>query len=240
MDDTAHPSHPYRGPLWLPLALPFAAYMGFIALEGGLDQLAAVAPAAAPLAEADHLWLYPVKIAVVLGLLWHYRHAYRPFVRPAAARHWGLSVGVGIAVFGLWIQMDWPWAQMGDGGEGYNPLAAGSGATTLALVAVRLAGASIVVPVMEELFWRGFIMRYLIHPEFTRIPPGRFTWASFLITAVLFGLEHHLWLAGIMAGLFYGGLLCITRNLPTVIVAHGVTNLLLGIWVLATGNWLFW
>ncbi len=240
--NTRTESPPYRGPLWLPYAAPFAAYMGVILLDNGFNTLATVVPLLSGLAGAAHIWLYPIKIGLTTVLLWHYRHAYTELCDCSSSRrHWLLSIGVGIAVFMLWIRMDWSWAQMGEGAEGYNPFDAevGHGSVTI-LIGIRLLGASLVVPIMEELFWRAFIMRYLIHPNFQKVQLGTFTLGSFAITAALFGLEHHLWLAGIMAGAAYGGLLCVTRHLPSAILAHGVTNLLLGVWVLSTGRWSFW
>jgi len=108
------------------------------------------------------------------------------------------------------------------------------------LIAVRLFGAAIVVPIMEELFWRSFLMRYLVEVDFRSVAMGTFTWLSFLGVAVLFGLEHHRIIAGIIAGLLYGALLLRQKKLRGVVVAHGVTNLGLGIYVVATGSWMFW
>ena len=93
---------------------------------------------------------------------------------------------------------------------------------------------------MEEIFWRSFLIRYIISSDFEKIPIGRFTWSSFLISTVLFGLEHNLFLAGMMAGIAYNLLLYRTKSLAHCIFAHAVTNLLLGIYVLATGKWQFW
>lgn len=109
------------------------------------------------------------------------------------------------------------------------------------LAAIRLFGASIVVPVMEELFWRSFLIRWIINPEdFKNIPLGTFTLSSFAITVVLFGLEHHLWLAGMVAGAIYNGVLYKTRGLWPCVIAHAVTNLTLGIHVLITQEWQWW
>jgi len=226
---------------WLPYVAPFAAYMGFIVLDGAITQGAELGLLPHHWTTTGHLWLYPVKIAVVVALLWHYRHHYPELSLPAHPLRDGLlSVAVGILVFGLWIQMDWPFATMGDGAEGYNPYQDTGGGMAALLIGIRLAGAALVVPLFEELFWRGFIMRYLVHPDFKNVPIGTFTWVSFVATSVLFGVEHHLWLAGIMAGAAYGGLLLFCRNLTGPILAHGVTNLLLGIWVLNTEKWGFW
>jgi CAAX prenyl protease-like protein len=60
------------------------------------------------------------------------------------------------------------------------------------------------------------------------------------IGAVLFGLEHNLWLAGIVAGLAYSLLYMRSGNLWTAILAHGVTNGVLGAWIVITGNWYYW
>ena len=108
------------------------------------------------------------------------------------------------------------------------------------LATVRLIGAALVVPIMEELFWRSFLLRYLITPKFTTIPVGTFTPMSWLITIVLFGLEHHLWFAGMVAGLAYTLLCYLTGRLWPAIIAHGVTNLCLGIHVLVTEEWYWW
>ena len=93
---------------------------------------------------------------------------------------------------------------------------------------------------MEELFWRSFFIRYLIGPDFSKVPIGMATWPSFLLTTVLFGLEHNLFFAGIMAGIAYNLLLYYTRSISHCIIAHGLTNLLLGIYVLTTERWHFW
>jgi CAAX protease family protein len=103
-----------------------------------------------------------------------------------------------------------------------------------------LAGAVLVVPVMEELFWRSFAMRWIQDHDFLAVPPSRVGLKALGIGAVLFGLEHHLWFAGILAGLAYGWLYLRTGNLWVPILSHAVTNGLLGAWVLYTRSWEFW
>ena len=84
------------------------------------------------------------------------------------------------------------------------------------------------------------MIRYVINPKFSEIPVGQFTWSSFVIVALLFGLEHNLWLAGIMAGAAYAFILYNTKSITHCIMAHAVTNLALGVYVLHTGQWQFW
>jgi CAAX prenyl protease-like protein len=186
------------------------------------------------------LWLYPVRTVIVLGALVYLWPAYRE-LREQVCTNWGemLLIGaVGVLVYLAWVRMDWPWAMQGPP-QGYNPFQAGVGAGVV-LAVVRLFGATIVVSIMEELFWRSFLIRYLVASPFTSVRLGTFTPFSCGATVVLFGLEHHLWLAGMMAGMAYNLLLYKSRRLWPCILAHAITNLLLGIHVLATGEWHWW
>ena len=108
------------------------------------------------------------------------------------------------------------------------------------LVAIRILGAALVVPVMEELFWRSFLMRWVAAPNFESVEPSQLGPKSFIVTVLLFGFEHNLWLAGIVAGAAYSLLYMRYRSLWSPILAHAVTNGLLGIWVVRTGNWSYW
>jgi CAAX prenyl protease-like protein len=149
-----------------------------------------------------------------------------------------LAVGLGLAVFVLWINLDFAPLVIGAGGDGFDPRDGGVVRWDLALT--RLAGATLVVPVMEELFWRSFILRWLQKADFLRVAPASVGLKALMIASVVFALEHHLWLAGLLAGLAYGWLYIRTGNLWVPIVAHAVTNALLGGWVLRNGAWGFW
>jgi CAAX prenyl protease-like protein len=93
---------------------------------------------------------------------------------------------------------------------------------------------------MEELFWRSFLLRWIAEPDFLRAGPAAAGLKGLLISSVLFGFEHNLWLAGIVAGLAYGALYMRYRSIWAAIAAHAVTNGLLGAWVVHTGNWHYW
>jgi hypothetical protein len=97
-----------------------------------------------------------------------------------------------------------------------------------------------VVPLMEELFWRSFLLRWLERHDFLSVAPGRVGTRAFAISTILFALEHNQWLAGAVAGAVYNALYTRSGNLWVPIVAHAVTNAALGIWILATQNWQFW
>ena len=224
----------------LPRLLPFAVYLFFLALAEVIAWVSPHFSAVAALGQWANLWIYPLKTAAVLAVLVYFWPCYDELnlKRTVKPRDVLLAAVTGVVVYVLWVRMDWPWATQGQPG-GYNPLLAGDRMEKV-LVAVRLAGAVIVVPVMEELFWRSFLLRYLISPRFQTVPLGTFTVFSFLATIVLFGLEHHLWLAGMMAGAAYTFLLYATRRLWPSIIAHAVTNLALGTHVLLTQEWYWW
>lgn len=219
----------------LPRILPFACYMAFI----GIGSL--VPTDAADASSNILLWLYPIKITFVAILLAFYWKQYAELKgKPLANRaDMILAFWVGVVVYIAWVRMDFPWARQGEGGQGYNPFLAGSN-LGIVLAAIRLFGASVIVPIMEELFWRSFIIRYIISPDFTSVRLGKYTHASFLVTIVLFGVEHNLWLAGMMAGAAYNLLLYRTGRLWPVILAHGVTNFILGLHVLVKEEWIWW
>lgn len=218
--------------------LPFAAYMLFIGVEQLIRSL--IERGTLPLAHEQLLYLYPLKILVVVGLLYSFRHQYHELRwRDLQQLPVTLLVSlVGLLVFVLWINLDWVF-QTSTAPHGYNPTLLPQ-AFQLPMTAVRIAGAALVVPVMEELFWRSFLIRSIENQQFETVPIGHFSWTSFLITVVLFGLEHHLVVAGMVAGIFYNLVLYRTRSLAQCVLAHGITNLVLALYVLNSGRWEFW
>jgi len=210
--------------------LPFGAYIFFIILGDMLERTG--------IARADLRWLYPVQIAAVgllLALNWRRYHELRgPLSSP---RQLLVSLAVGVLVLILWINLVAPWMTVG-ASPGYDPST--NGELDWMLIAVRIAGAALVVPVMEELFWRSFVMRWVDSADFEALEPARVGIKGFLVSVVLFGFEHNLWLAGIVAGVAYSLLYMRHRNLWSAVLAHAVTNGLLGAWVVATGSWAFW
>lgn len=219
--------------------LPFALFMACIGAEEALRYFSR--QGLFTLAPETFLYLYPIRAISAALALFLLRSHYdeirlRDLANPLKT---AVSVVAGVLVLILWINMDWALPSQGTP-QGFNPTLIPDAITRNVMIAFRLAGAAIVVPIMEELFWRSFILRYIIDKEFTSVPVGLFTWPSFLITVVLFGLEHHYILAGIMAGIAYNALLYYTKSITHCILSHAVTNLLLGIYVLQTGRWNFW
>jgi len=212
--------------------LPFALYIAALAIAPALRE-------AMP-AGWDGRWLYAFQIVAVMLALAFFARAYDELRPPALGGRAALeAIGVGVAVFALWIVLDSPWVTLGEPGAGFDPRRT-DGEIDWALAAVRLFGAAAVVPIMEELFWRSFILRWIDQPDFLRQSPAAASLRALAISALLFGVEHHQWLAGILAGLAYGGLYMRSGTLWSPILSHAVTNLLLGLWVVTAGAWHFW
>ena len=152
-------------------------------------------------------------------------------------RTWVVAIIAGIVVFIAWINLTAGWMVMGES-VGFDPR--DNDEIDSLLVAVRLIGAALVVPVMEELFWRSFLLRWITCPDFLTVNPAHVGFKAFCITAILFAVAHNLWLAGLFAGIAYNLLYMRSGTLWSPILAHAVTNGILGIWVVSTGNWGFW
>lgn len=207
---------------------PFGLFIAFIAvqplLEGRLDSRGLAV-------------LRGLAVAGLLVILWRFYGELRD--GPAVAvREWAIAAATGIAVFLAWITFDTGWAAF-EGGAGFVPLRA-DGSLDPVLAVLRLFGLVLVVPVMEELFWRSFLLRWIGKRDFLAADPRKAGLAAFLICSALFALEHTLWFAGLLAGLAYNWIYMRTGNLRAPIASHVVTNGLLGAWILATQNWHLW
>jgi len=188
--------------------------------------------------EASRYWFYLAKTLAGMWLILEMR----PFV---AEMRWALSweaVGVGIAIFAIWVGLDPFYPKLLKSGATGNPavvFGAGSALTWLFL-AVHIAGMTLVVPPLEEVFYRSFLYRYIAKPDFQSVPLNRFAWTPFLATAAVFGFSHNEWLAGIICGAAYQWLVIRKNRLGDAMTAHAITNCLLGIWVVWRGAWNFW
>lgn len=112
----------------------------------------------------------------------------------------------------------------------------------LANVGGRFLRLVVIVPLVEEIFWRGFLLRYLIDEDFTKVPFGAFSWLSFGVVTAGFCIEHSLpdYPAAVLTGVLFNLVAYRTRSLSSCVLVHAVTNLLLGVYVLRTGQWGFW
>jgi uncharacterized protein len=181
-------------------------------------------------------------VAIALVLLW------RNFTK-IQWNHWWLGIFVGIIGVVQWVGMEklllhhvgeYHFMTAPDPFDPFKQFSPPAGAWSFILI--RMACATLVVPVMEELFWRDYLWRTILAPrDFLLARVGEWNWKAFLLVAIAFGATVHFeWLTAIVWGLLIGGLLIYTRSLGACIIAHGVTNFLLGIYVLIYHDWRFW
>ncbi|AMV37211.1 CAAX prenyl protease-related protein [Planctomyces sp. SH-PL62] len=215
---------------FLPYIAPMFAYVALSSLEGYLPS-----PGWYPAA-------YAAKAAVVAAIMWYFRSTWSD-LRPAPRiLDVVLATAVGLVVFALWIGLDGRYPDlpfMGGARQAFDPEVL-SPAGRMAFVAVRLAGLVLLVPVFEELFWRSFLIRWLIDQEFWKVPIGRVTWTAALISSGAFALAHPEWLPALLTGLIWAGLLAYSHSISACVISHVVANLALGIYVIATRSWKFW
>lgn len=218
---------------------PFVAFMAFIALEQGLRAL--IERQIIDLDAAALSWLYVPKAALVGLMLVLFRRSYFEIRAKdlLVYRQTALSVFSGLLVFLLWINMDWTLGSQNTP-AGFDPGIFAAEPVKWLMIVVRITGAVVIVPIMEELFWRSFMLRYLIDSDFSKVAIGRFSFLSFAAVAILFGLEHHYVFAGIMAGVIFNAICYATRSIAHCILSHAVANLCLACYVLSTGYWHFW
>jgi hypothetical protein len=224
----------------LPYLIPFMAYVALMA-PASFGHFAGI--------DWKQLWrdyhplIYACQNLIAAAFLFAFWRRYTPI-------RWSkLSLGLIAGLFGtlLWIGIAYGGQAIGlsarpDPATFYNPtLELHSTAARIIYYIIRVGGPTLVVPVMEELFFRDFLMRALVRgARFDDVPVGTFTWFSFIGVALLFGLNHgREWPEGVAYGLLMGILLIRTRSLGACIVAHAATNLTLYLYVIHAGDWQF-
>lgn len=218
--------------------LPFVVFVFLTFLQGKLGQ-------------NSEYWLYMIKSVVGLCLILSLR-------RWIPELSWKFSlqaVVAGVLVFILWIGLDGVYpeleslsglrsrsASLNETGAAWNPLKSYEGLPALGwlFVIIRIWGSSYVVPQLEEVFFRSFLYRYLISADFLNISLGSFRLGAFIITSVIFGLEHREWLPGILCGMIYQWLVIKNARISDAVTAHAITNFLLGLYIVWQGQWHFW
>ena len=188
---------------------------------------------------AKELLLYAIIIAAIVGFSWR--------VLPRSAPHWRASIALGIAVCAMWVAPDalipgWRdhWIFQ-NAVTGKVTTSIPPNELTPLMMVLRTLRAALLIPILEELFWRGWLPRWLQDTRFERIPLGQYTRFAFWATALLFAAEHGpFWEVGLLCGVIYNWWMSRTRSLGDLMLVHGVTNLCLSLYVVVTGRWGFW
>ena len=258
-------SNASSGPAWVndlvraepkaPLMVPFMAYLILI----GVNDLLFKENNSVLAASWQPVWI-AVHIAVAGWVTWLFRHHYPPW----GHRHLGIAVVVGVLAAGLWVggqhlldgimvggrslggalsvssQAPFLTLKVSQPVDPHGTL--GNGALFWVQIVLKICRAVTIVPIVEELFWRGFILRAFVRWDwFDRVPWGSFSWRAFLGSAILSVAEHPAsWGVSIACWLLYNGLFYWKKSLWCLILTHAITNLVLYVYVVSTGDWRFW
>jgi CAAX prenyl protease-like protein len=217
-----HPSVPY--------VLPFAVFIAFLGMQHYALLPAAIDPA--------------LRVLVLTAVLAIFSRSVISLRTTSATS----SILLGIAVFAIWVAPDLVFPHYREHWLFQNRILGMLGSSlseslrsdpfTLICRSIRTV---ILVPIIEELFWRAWLMRWFINPRFEAVSLGAYTAGSFWITAALFASEHGpYWDVGLIAGLLYNWWMIRTKSLGDCILAHAVTNGCLTAYVIATGQWQYW
>ncbi len=188
--------------------------------------------------------LYPVaymgKIAAVTATLFFWREGLAD-IKPSR-RVMLPAVAVGILIMLQWVIIDKlvPYPHLGSR-VGFDPFASVPNRVLLtAFIIARLYGLVIVVPIIEEIFWRSFLVRYITNQDFRSVMVGTFSAASLWIVSIGSALTHPEWLVALIAALLFAWLLRSTRSLFAAVLAHAVANAALGAYILIAKDWQYW
>ncbi len=177
---------------------------------------------------------YGLRVFTGALALWYFRREFAGLILNGT---WA-GVAIGVLAFGIWVALE--------------PASTGAGRALAAVVgempkdrawawiALRVIGSVAIIPLVEELAFRGYLIRRLSSADFQSVPLGRFAWLPLLISSAAFGLLHGRWLAGMLVGVLYGLALYRRGKLGDAILAHAVTNALIAGTVLMTGDWTMW
>lgn len=188
-------------------------------------------------------WMHPAQVLICGALLasWWKYYEWRPPQRVV------FTVIIGVLTLVLWVS---PIAYIVEQFfpkqvrvPGFDPAFFGTDGWPYYLnLGNRFVRMVVIVPLVEEIFWRGFLLRWLINANFLKVPFGTFQWKSFSIVTLLFMLEHTPpdWPAALLTGVLFNWVAIHTRSLSSCVLVHAVTNLGLGLYVLQTGKTGFW
>ena len=173
---------------------------------------------------------YGARIAAAVGVLLLVR---RSLPAPSFAWSWTAAL-LGVLVGAAWVA----W-----GGAPGSTLGSALGALPpvdrAAWLAVRITGSVLVIPVVEELAFRGFLLPWLVSPDFEKVDPRAWTWTAVILSSLAFGAIHEHWVLGTLAGVVFAAARLRRGRLSDAILAHAVANAVVAAAALS-GRWGLW
>jgi len=178
--------------------------------------------------------LYFARSIAALAVLYAFRSHYAGLLaRPSL-----LSLVIGVVIAGMWMYVVKPPA------DGVSPLATAletlTPASRVLWLTGRLFGFIVIAPIVEELAFRGYVMRRVQARDFEALPLERWGVPGVALSSLMFGALHGSFTAGALAGLLLAVAAIHRGKLIDAIAAHAVANLVLGVVGLARGAYWLW
>ena len=199
--------------------------LAFLAPFMGLMATSIVMAAAAPY----DAWLYGLKVATVGLCLWVFRDVYLGLLANVEP----FALACGVIVGALWL-LTAPAGVDSDVGTWITAQPVWLAAVWLT---IRAIGSIIMVPIAEELAFRGLLYRWLISRRFEKVDFAKFSWLAFIVSSLLFGLMHQRWIEGTLAGAVFALLMYRSGRLSDPIAAHMSANAVIVVWAIAARDW---
>jgi len=215
----------------LPWIAPFAVFMILLAVGPSL-------PIPQP-------WESILRVGILVAVLLTIS---KDVVLSLRVRHALPSVLLGLAVCAMWVAPDQLFPGWREHWLFQNSIT-GTVKTTIApseladplVVILRVVRAALLVPILEELFWRGWLPRWIVNNDWQQVPLGTFNGMAFVATAVLFASEHGpFWEVGLLCGFIYNWWMWKTKSLGDLVLVHAVTNAALSGFVMVTKQYAYW
>ncbi len=233
---------------WLPFLLPFLVFMLAGSFEPSPEKPGGAAVGLA-IPYAFYPWVYAAKIALTIAAMIFVWPGYRKFPLRCSLT----AIVVGIVGGPLWIALALPGFEhrflppllaplkldwlVGDGVRAaFNPFEQFTTSSAWLFLAVRFFGLVAVVPVIEEFFLRGFVMRFVMERDWWEVPFGKANWLAIVLGTAVPMLSHPELLAAAVWFSMITWLMLRTRNIWDCVVAHAITNLILGVYVVWQGG----
>lgn len=187
-------------------------------------------------------YFYPLRVIAALLVIAWYREDYTTGLREHLGGRRLVSwdgIAIGVVVYAIWIgvsalgESDWTEPRP-------EALSLVEAPIAVVWIVFRAMGSVITIPIVEELAFRGFLLRRLIGSDFTKVPYDKWQWPAVLISSLAFAAAHQQWIGGFAAGVLYAYAQKRRGLLSDAIIAHATTNALITMQVLLVGHWGLW
>lgn len=221
-------------PAWA-YVLPFAVFLAGTQFEGQAENEDGT------LIGERYAAIYCVKILAVILAMIISRKAWRDLRPLPGIPTIVLSIVLGAFVTVFWIGLDGLYPPLPESlgkRSAFDPTTLESPTKWLFLI-FRTLGLVAIVPIIEELFMRDFILRYVTDPNWQKIQPWAFNSTAAVVSLALFVAGHPEWFPALLCGVIWLWLLHQSRSVSALVISHAVANLGLGVYSVVTGDWRF-